>query len=144
MLTKPRLTLKRRLKASPAQVFSAWTDPEQIVHWFGPSETQGGSVQAEMDVRPGGRYRLRFKTEDGECHEVAGVYREVIPDSRLVFTWAWHSTPERQSLVTVTVVRDGEGTLLTLNHEQFFDETARDGHQRGWTGTLEKLDRYLS
>jgi len=144
MLTKPSLTLKRKLKASPAQVFSAWADPKKIVHWFGPNETQDGSVQAEMDVRPGGRYRLGFKTQDGEYHEVRGVYREVVLDNRLVFTWAWHSTPERQSLVTVTVAKDGDGTLLTLNHEQFFDEKARDGHQRGWTGTLEKLDRYLS
>jgi uncharacterized protein YndB with AHSA1/START domain len=144
MLTKPSLTLKRKLKASPAQVFSAWADPEKIVRWFGPNETQDGSVQAEMDVRPGGRYRFSFKTQDGEYHEVRGVYREVVPDNRLVFTWAWHSTPERQSLVTVTVAKDGDGTLLTLNHEQFFDEKARDGHQRGWTGTLEKLDHYLS
>ena len=144
MLTKPSLTLKRKIDASPAQVFSAWADPTKIVHWFGPKETQAGSVRAEMDVRPGGRYRLSFKTEDGEYHEVGGVYREVVPDSRLVFTWAWHSTPERQSLVTVTVAKDGDGTLLTLNHEQLFDEKARDGHQRGWTGTLEKLDRYLS
>ena len=45
MLTKPSLTLKRRLKASPRQVFSAWTDPEKIVHWFGPADTVPGSVQ---------------------------------------------------------------------------------------------------
>ncbi len=80
---------------------------------------------------------------DGEHHEVGGVYREVVPNSRLVFTWAWHSTPERESLVTVTVAKDGDGTMLTLHHEQFFDEKARDGHERGWTGTLEKLERYL-
>ena len=39
MLTKPSLTLKRRLKATPAQVFQAWTDPEKLVRWFGPSAT---------------------------------------------------------------------------------------------------------
>ncbi len=144
MLTKPSLTLKRRLKAAPAQVFSAWADPKKIVHWFGPKEAEQGSVQAEMDVRVGGRYRLRFKTGDGEQHEVGGTYREVVPNSRLQFTWAWHSTPERELLVTVTVAKDGDGTMLTLQHEQFFDEKARDGHNRGWTGTLEKLDRYLS
>ena len=144
MLTKPSLTLKRRLKASPAQVFAAWTDPEKIVHWFGPAETIVGSVRAEMDVRAGGRYRLRFKTDDGESHEVGGVYREVVPSSRLVFTWAWHSTPERESLVTVTVAKDGDGAMLTLLHEQFFDQKAREGHEHGWTGTLENLERYLS
>jgi uncharacterized protein YndB with AHSA1/START domain len=144
MLTKPSLTLKRRLKAAPAQVFAAWTDPEKIVHWFGPTETIAGSVYADMDVRAGGRYRFRFKTEDGESHEVGGVYREVVPHSRLVFTWAWHSTPERESLVTVTIAKDGDGAILTLHHEQFFDQKARDGHEHGWTGTLEKLERYFS
>ena len=97
-----------------------------------------------MDVRVGGRYRISFKTEDGEYHEVGGIYREVAPPSRLAFSWAWHSTPERESLVTLTMAKDGDGTMLTLHHEQFFDEKARDGHQRGWTGTLEKLDHYLS
>ena len=144
MLTKPSLTLKRRLKASPAQVFSAWADPEKIVRWFGPVETSSSSVRAEMDVRPGGRYRISFQTEDGDYHEVGGVYHEVVPDTRLVFTWAWHSTPDRESLVTVTVAKDGDGAILTLHHEQFFDDTARDGHKRGWTGTLDKLERYLT
>jgi uncharacterized protein YndB with AHSA1/START domain len=144
MLTKPSLTLKRRIKAPPAQVFSAWTDPKKIVHWFGPAETIAGSVRAQMDVRVGGRYMVSFQTEDGERHQVGGVYREVVPDSRLVFTWAWHSTPERESLVTVTTAADGDSTLLTLFHEQFFDQKARDGHERGWTGTLDKLERYFA
>ena len=145
MLTKPSLTLKRRLKASPAQVFAAWTDPQKIVHWFGPKDTVPGSVSADMDVRAGGRYTMRFKTDNGESHKVSGVYREVVPNSRLVFSWAWQSTPERESLVTVTVAADGaDGSLLTLHHEQFFDEAARNGHERGWTGTLEKLERFLS
>ena len=144
MLTKPSLTLKRRLKATPAQVFQAWTDPEKIVRWFGPTETAAGSVRAQVDVRAGGRYRMNFETNDGERHQVGGVYREVVPDSRLVFTWAWHSTPERESLVIVTIVPDGDGSLLTLHHEQFFDQKARDGHERGWTGTLDKLERLFA
>jgi uncharacterized protein YndB with AHSA1/START domain len=114
------------------------------VEWFGPHETVAGSVRAEMDVRAGGRYEVSFKTKDGEYHRVGGTYREVVPNSRLVFSWAWHSTPERESLVTVTVAEDGEGSLLTLHHEQFADETARDGHKRGWTGTLDKLEQFLS
>jgi uncharacterized protein YndB with AHSA1/START domain len=144
MLTKPSLTLKRRLKAPPAQVFSAWTDPEKLIRWIGPSDTIANSARAELDVRVGGRYRISFKTENGEYHEVHGVYREVAPPSRLVFTWAWHSTPERESLVVLTMAEDGDGTMLTLHHEQFFDEQARDGHRRGWTGTLDRLDGYLS
>jgi uncharacterized protein YndB with AHSA1/START domain len=144
MLAKPSLTLKRRLKAKPGKVFQAWTDAQKLVHWFGPSQTVAGSVRAELDVRPGGRFHIGFTTDDRESHEVGGVYREVVPDTRLVFSWAWHSTPERQSLVTVTIVPDGDGSLLTLHHEQLFDEKTRDGHVRGWTGTLDKLERFLS
>jgi uncharacterized protein YndB with AHSA1/START domain len=141
---KPSLTLKRRLNARPEKVYAAWTDPEKIARWFGPAETMAGSIRAETDVRVGGRFRVSFKTGDGEHHEVGGVYREVVPGERLVFSWAWHSTPERESLVVVTLQADRDGTLLTLHHEQFFDQAARDGHERGWTGTLDKLEKYLA
>ena len=72
-------------------------------------------------------------------HEVGGEYREVVPEQRLQFTWAWHTTRERESLVTITMIPDGQGTMLTLLHEQLFDQKAADGHKHGWTGTLEKL-----
>ena len=140
---KPSLTLKRRLDAPPSKVFAAWTDPEKLAHWFGPADTVG-SASAELDVKVGGRFRIRFSTANGEHHEVGGVYREVTPDQRLVFTWAWRSTPERESLVSVTLKPDGAATLLTLTHEQFFDQAARDRHEGGWTGTLDRLERYFS
>ena len=142
--TRPSLTIKRRIKAPPAKVYGAWTDPEKIMHWFGPHETVAGSVRAELDVRVGGRFRANFDTADGEHHQVGGVYREVVPDERLAFSWAWHSTPERESLVTLTFRPDGDGTMLTLHHEQFFDQAARDGHEHGWTGTMDKLERYFT
>ena len=141
---RPSLTLKRRFNAPPAKVWAAWTDPEKIAHWFGPAQTQDGSVRAELDVRVGGRFRASFNTADAEYHEVGGVYREVIPNQRLVFSWAWHSTPERESLVTVTLKPDGAGTLLTLSHEKFFDQAAADGHRNGWTGSLDRLEKFVA
>jgi uncharacterized protein YndB with AHSA1/START domain len=135
LATKPSLTLKRRLNAAPEKVFAAWTDPKKIVKWFGPDAA---------DVRVGGRYAVTFHTEDGEQHHVSGVYQEVVPDEKLVFTWAWRTMPERESLVTILIKPDGTGSLLTLIHEQFFDEPARDRHQEGWTGCLDKLERYLA
>jgi uncharacterized protein YndB with AHSA1/START domain len=144
MLAQPSLTLARRLKATPDKVFAAWTDPEKIIHWFGPAHTIDGSVEAQMDVRVGGSFRVRFKTDDGEQHEVGGKYIEVLPNERLVFSWAWHTTPERQSQVTVILKPEGDMTFLTLTHEKFFDEAARDGHKRGWTGTLDKLERLFA
>ena len=138
---KPSLTLKRRLNAPPAKVYAAWTDPTQIKRWFGPTQVE--TLSAAADVRVDGRYRIVMRGSDGEEHDVSGVYREVVPNEKLVFTWAWRSTPERESLVTVTLKADGSGTILTLTHEQFFDEAARDGHERGWTGTLDRLERYF-
>ena len=141
---KPSLTIKRRLNAPPAKVYAAWTDPEKLVQWFGPSQVKAGSLQAQLDVRVGGLYRICFTSGDGEYHQVDGTYREVVPNARLVFSWAWHSTPERESLVTVSLKADGGGTLLTFHQEQFFDETARDNHARGWTMFFDKLEQYLA
>ncbi|MGB9118427.1 SRPBCC family protein [Bradyrhizobium sp.] len=141
--TRPSLSFKRRLNASPEKVYAAWTDPEKIIRWFGRSDANANSFRAEIDARVGGRFRVSFAT-DAEYYEVGGVYREVVPNQRLVFSWAWHSTPERESLVTVSLKPDGDGTLLTLVHEQLFDQAARDGHERGWIGALDKLEQFTA
>ncbi len=140
--TKPSLTLKRRFKAPPAQVFAAWTDPDKVKRWMGPGEIK--AVNAACDVRVGGRYRWQMKTPAGEDHDVGGIYREVVPNEKLVFTWAWKTSPERESLVTVLLKPDGDGTLLTLTHEQFFDAEARDRHQGGWNGALDKMEKMFA
>jgi uncharacterized protein YndB with AHSA1/START domain len=140
--TKPSLTLKRRLNAAPAKVFAAWTDPEKVMRWMGSEGIVG--IAAEADPRVGGRYRWVMRSNDGQTHDVSGTYREVVPDRKLVFTWAWKSTPERESLVTVELKPDGGGTLLTLTHEHFFDEDARDRHQQGWTACLNKMEKFLA
>lgn len=142
VVQKPSLTLKRRLNAPAEKVYVAWTDPAQIVKWFGPES--GKVTRADMDVRAGGRYAITFHSDDGEEHNVGGVYREVVRNERLQFTWAWRSTPERESLVTVLIKPDGDGSILTLTHEQFFDEPARDRHQYGWNGALNKLEKLFA
>jgi uncharacterized protein YndB with AHSA1/START domain len=140
--TKPSLTLKRRLKASPDKVFAAWIDPEKVKRWMGPGEAKALSV--ESDPRAGGRYRWVMQNAAGEIHDVSGVYREFVPNEKLVFTWAWKSTPERESLVTVLIKPDGDGSLLTLTHEKFFDEEARDRHQNGWSNALDKMEKMFT
>jgi uncharacterized protein YndB with AHSA1/START domain len=109
---------------------------------MGPEGVETFSVEA--DPRVGGKYRFIMRSPDGEEHDVSGVYREVVRNEKLVFTWAWRSTPERESIVTVAIKPDGDGSILTLLHEQFFDEPARDRHQHGWTGCLDKLEKYLA
>ena len=140
----PSLTLTRRLRARPEKVYAAWSQAEQLVQWFGPPNTKPATLNAELDVRTGGHYRISFTRDDGEYFEARGTYREVGPNERLVFTWAWHSTPERESLVTITLKPDNAGTLMIFHHAQFFDETARDNHQRGWSSFFDKLDAFAA
>jgi uncharacterized protein YndB with AHSA1/START domain len=140
---RPSLTFKRRLSASPDKVYAAWTDPQKIVQWFGRVDAKPETIRAEIDARVGGRFRFRFAT-DNENYEVGGVYLEVVPNARLAFSWAWHSTPERESVVTVTLKPDGDGTLLTLHHAQLFDEAARAGHERGWLTGLDRMEKLLA
>ena len=94
MSGKPSLTIKRRLNAPPAKVYEAWTDPAKMMRWFGPDQAE--TLRAETDPKVGGRFRVLMRTSDGEEHDVSGVYREVVRDEKLVFTWAWRSTPERE------------------------------------------------
>jgi uncharacterized protein YndB with AHSA1/START domain len=139
---QPSLTLKRRLKAPPAKVFAAWTDPEKMTRWMGPGEIK--TMRAESDTRVGGRYRIVMQAPGGEEYDVGGVYREVVANEKLVFTWAWRSAPERESLVTLLLKPDGDGTLLTLTHEQFADEEGRKGHEQGWNSSLDKLEKFIA
>lgn len=141
---KPSLSLSRRYPVSPEKVWHAWTDPEAIKRWFGPAPGEPVSA-AELDVRVGGRFRIVFGGPDGKMHECAGVYKEVVPNRKLVFTWTWpRTTPERESLVTIVFKAVSAGTEIAFKHEQLFDESVRDAHKQGWSGALAKLDGYLS
>jgi uncharacterized protein YndB with AHSA1/START domain len=112
------------------------------MRWFGPGDT-GSVTLAEVDLRVGGRYHIVFHTPDGEDHDVSGIYREVEPMRRLVFSWAWKSTPERVSQVSIELRVVPGGTDLHFVHEQFFDQQARDNHERGWLPTFAKLEAFL-
>lgn len=140
---KTGLRIRRTYDAPVAAVYAAWTDPEQMKHWMGPSDDYG-EAEVTTDLRVGGRYRVVMRAPDGELHRVGGVFREVVPNRRLVYTWAWESTPERESEVTVEFRPSGGGTELTLTHQRFFDTEARDKHAHGWNGCLARFGRYLS
>lgn len=141
---KPFLVLTRRYPVTPGKVWRAWTDPQALKHWFGPGAGEPVSA-AEIDLRAGGRFRIVFGGVEGTEHEVQGVYREIVPNRKLVFTWAWpRTTPERESLVTIELRADGGGTEMEFRHERLFDEKVRDDHRHGWTEALGKLERFLS
>ena len=140
---KPSLTIVRKLKAAPDKVWRALTQPEALKKWMAPDDAFKIPV-AETDVRVGGRYHIVMKSPDGEDHDVSGSYRVIVPNRKLVYTWAWKSTPERESLVTFELRAADGGTELTLKHEQFADEEARDKHQQGWTGCLARLEKVVA
>jgi len=140
---KPSLNLQRHYPVAPEKVWRAWTDPQALKLWWGPGGPEAVSV-VELDVRVGGRYRIVFGGAQGAEHEVQGVYKEVVPNRRLAFTWTWpRTTPDRESLVTIVFRAVANGTELDFTHAQHFDETVRDNHKRGWTEALVKLERYL-
>ena len=140
---KPSLSLHRHYPVAPEKVWRAWTEPQALKGWFGPGGPQAVSV-ADIDLRVGGRFRLMFGGADGTEHEAAGVYKEVQPHRKLVFTWCWpRTTPDRISQITILLLAKGGGTDMEFRQEQFFDEAARDGHLRGWTETFGKLETFL-
>lgn len=138
---KPSLTIERRFQAPPALVFAAWTEPRHMMGWWATKDAV--TLVAEADLRVGGRFRVVFETPDGERHDVSGVFREVVAGQKLVMSWAWATTPERLSQVTLFFRPDGAGTSLTLRHEFFFDEEARDNHNRGWSEALDNLAAFI-
>ena len=140
---KTSLRIRRSYKAPSAAVYEAFTDPEKMKYWMAPSD-DFGETDVALDLKPGGRYRIVFRAPDGELHKLSGVYQEIVPGKKLVYTWAWDSTPERESLVTVEFRPAGDGTEVLLTHQRFADSEARDKHQHGWNGCLDRLSRYLA
>ena len=140
---KPSLALTRSYPVAPEKVWRAWTDPQALKQWWGPGGPEAVSL-VQLDVRVGGRFRIVFGGPQGTEHEVQGTYKEVVQNRRLAFTWTWpRTTPERESLVTIEFKPAPGGTELDFVHSGHFDENVRDGHLRGWSEALVKLERHL-
>ena len=136
---RPSLRLVRAYRVSPEKVWRAWIDPEALRIWWNQAESPGW--RAELDVRVGGRYRVVLRDPEGAYHDVRGVYREVIPHQRLVFTWNLHDgTPETESVITLTLRPDGSGgTVLDFVQAPIFDPRSEEG----WRGALKRLEELL-
>ena len=132
------LRIVRTMNADPQVVYRAWTDPAIIGKWFAPTELS--TPFAEVDLKVGGKYRIGMKSADGTLYVATGVYREIIPNEKLAFSWRWENSPsEPETLVTVEFKKSGEQTELVLTHENFATEQAAKDHHEGWGGALSKL-----
>jgi uncharacterized protein YndB with AHSA1/START domain len=100
-----------------------------------------------MDIRPGGAYRLCMRSPQGTDHWKRGVYREITPPERIVFTFAWEDAdgkPGHELLTTVTFAEHGTKTKLTL-HQAMFETVERCAdHRGGWTSCLERFAEYIA
>lgn len=139
-MTLPSVTIVRRIKAPPARIWAAITQADLMLRWWGPDA--GPTLSVVADVRPGGRFSVVFRLVNGDEHNPTGIYREVVPEKKLAFTWDLPGA-EPESLVTFRLEPFDGGTELTLTHEHLPDEEGRDSHEQGWNGLLDKLPLFL-
>lgn len=137
------LSLTQQINAEPRRVFEAWLDPNILCKWIGPRAWVESCETVVLEPQIGGRYQLRTQARAVAGHEpcsggVSGVYRRIDRYSRLSFTWLREGEVS-ESLVTITFAPSGKGTLVTLTHQGFTSEEARDQHQAGWAGSLPQL-----
>jgi uncharacterized protein YndB with AHSA1/START domain len=144
--------VKRELPAPREQVYRTWTEPDLFKRWFTPPGN--ASVTAELDVRPGGEYRITLERTElvpGRSY-IVGNYLEVDPPERLVFTFGWEEPPPVEGLealsaldsrVTVLFRDLGSSTEVSITHERLDTDELRDFHRWGWTTTLDQLERIV-
>ena len=128
----PTIEQTVNIAASPATVWSFWTEPERLAEWWGSD--------AQVAAEPGGIYRVAM--ESGPV--MVGNFVELDPPHRLVFTFGWDQNAPDEPMapgstrVEVTLTPDGDGTVLNLRH---FDipETHAGDHRKGWESILTQL-----
>jgi uncharacterized protein YndB with AHSA1/START domain len=135
-----RLVVRKELSASPAEVFAAWIDPESLAIWMSPS---GEPTEADLDPRVGGSYHIVMRMQ-GKEYDHRGEYRVIEPPSKLVFTWRSPATDFKDTLVTIEIKPREKGCELVLTHEAFTRDEAVEGHTKGWTAIMERLDTATS
>lgn len=141
MTTETRtLTVRRRIATTPERVFDAWLDPGGLGAWLFAT-ADGEMVRVEVDARVGGGFRVDER-RGNEIAEHHGEYLELDRPRRLVFDF-WTSFSEERTRVTVTLMRDGDGTLLELKHGGVWS-AYEDRTRMGWSKILEGLERALT
>jgi uncharacterized protein YndB with AHSA1/START domain len=139
------LVITRVFDAPRSLVYGAWTAPERLAQWWGP---HGFTVlSCKADVRVGGGWCVRIRSPEGSEHASSGIYREIVPLERLVFTHAWEGTedgePGHETLVTINFAEQSGKTRMAFQQSVFTSVSARDAHEVGWSESFELLVGYL-
>jgi uncharacterized protein YndB with AHSA1/START domain len=135
------LIVRRSIRASPERIFDAWTQAKHLKQWWGPKSVE--CVDAEVDLRVGGRYRIANRFPDGNILWISGEFEAVERPHRLVYTWRVGEAETSAERVTVTLHALGEETEVIVAHERIPTDAMRDMHQQGWVGCLDGLVDYL-
>jgi len=143
------LEVQRRFSVGRDALFHAWTDPEALQAWFGPKGVETRRV--EVDLRVGGKFHIEMVTPDGGVIVHHGLYEEIVPSEKLVFTWLLQDQvcegsagEHAETRVTIRFgIVDGDTTELLLLHEGLPTQKARDGHAFGWNSCFDCLDRHV-
>jgi uncharacterized protein YndB with AHSA1/START domain len=134
-----RVVVERILHAPRTRVFRAWTDPALLEKWFSPVDRTTVGVEANAVI--GGRYRIGMRGPNGAVNYVSGIYIEIEPPQRLVFTWAWETDPPGgESLVTIEFFEQGDATRLVITHQKLETAQDRESHLHGWESCLQHLE----
>ena len=141
--TEIRIT--RVFDAPRALVWECWTDCRHLPHWMlGP---EGWTMPiCEIDLRPGGRHRSVWRHPDGMEMEITGVYQEVTPPERLVYTESWGPEWPETTDTLILTERDGQTTAtLTMRYPSRAarDAALESGMKEGMAGSFRTLDGYL-
>ena len=139
------LVLTRLIDAPREKLYRAWTDAELLKQWFAPKPWT--TPHAELDVRPGGASLVVMRSPDGNDMPCPGVYLEVVPNQRLVFTDAYTSAwqPSQKPFMTVILTFEDEGgkTRYTarVRHWTVADREAHEkmGFHQGWGQCADQL-----
>jgi len=123
------------------KIWNAWTNPTQIMNWFG-SDPKGKVLKAALDVRPGGKFEITFQDSDQTEHTCSGMYDEVLVLSKLTFSWQWKSEPGVESFIILLLTPEGKCTRMQFEHKNLGSHSKHD-YTKGWQNTFSKLERLL-
>jgi uncharacterized protein YndB with AHSA1/START domain len=144
------LSIVRIFDAPRALVYEAFTNSEHAKHWLGPRGFT--ATYFEQDARPGGRWRACLhQTGDWRGRTYpdlwqGGVFKEIVPPERIVYTFAWEGQgqPTRQTLITVRFIELDSNRTEMHFHQEFFDSIEeRDSHNEGWNSSFDRLSDYV-
>ena len=135
------LIVRRRIRATPERLFEAWTQPAQLRLWWGPASVD--CIDAEVDLRVGGRYRIANRFPDGTVLWITGVFEVIEAPHKLVYTWGLEPLAGAPERVTVQFQAHHELTEVIVTHQGIPSAQVRDRHDEGWRGCLDGLANYL-